>query len=142
MAPLVVGCAATFGIMALFGLSINPANMIALPLILGLGVDFGVHVLHDYARDPAGYYLNWRLARALVLTTTTTIVGFSSLMISGHWGMISIGILLSLGVACCSAAALLLLPAVLQLISPAKRTLSIDAPAAVRAIQTRVRQAA
>jgi hopanoid biosynthesis associated RND transporter like protein HpnN len=116
MTPLLAGCAAAFGSLALVGMTINPANLIALPLILGLGVDFGVHVLHDYSRSPAGYVLDWRLARALLLTTATTIVGFSSLMVSGHHGMIGIGVLLSLGVAWCSAAALFLLPAILHLL--------------------------
>jgi uncharacterized protein len=116
MIPLVVGCTAAFGVLALIGMSLNPANLIALPLILGLGVDFGVHILHDYSRSPSGYFLNWRLARALVLTTATTIVGFGSLLVSNHSGMIGIGVLLSLGVACCSAAALLTLPAALNLL--------------------------
>lgn len=122
MFPLVLGCAAAFGILALMGMTINPANMIALPLILGLGVDFGVHVLHDYVRAPQQYYLNWRMGRALILTAATTIVGFSSLLISNHSGMIGIGVLLSLGVACCSAAALLTLPAALKLMAAPKES--------------------
>jgi len=143
MAPLVMGCAAAFGIMSFVGMTINPANMIGLPLILGLGVDFGVHVLHDYAHAPGGYVLKWRLARALVLTTATTIVGFSSLLISGHWGMISIGVLLSLGVACCSAAALFMLPAVLQLLPAPQRAGSAVLRLPERAAEgTPVRQAA
>jgi predicted RND superfamily exporter protein len=50
--PLAAGIVFTLGSMALCGLALNPANMIALPLIVGVGVDNGVHVLHDYrARD-------------------------------------------------------------------------------------------
>ncbi len=43
-----MGVLLTLGIMGLFGVPLNPANMIAFPLILGVGVDNGVHVLHDY----------------------------------------------------------------------------------------------
>ena len=46
--PLAMGMIATLGFMALCGFSLNPANMIAFPLILGVGADNGVHVLHDY----------------------------------------------------------------------------------------------
>ena len=48
LAPLVAGAVITLGVMGLMGVPLNPANMIALPLIVGVGVDNGVHVLHDY----------------------------------------------------------------------------------------------
>ena len=50
--PLAMGLSRRSGCMGLCGFSLNPANMIAFPLILGVGVDNGVHVLHDYrSRD-------------------------------------------------------------------------------------------
>ena len=48
LTPLVLGVLLSLGIMGLLGLPLNPANMIAFPLILGVGVDNGVHVLHDH----------------------------------------------------------------------------------------------
>ena len=48
LAPLMMSVVLTLGILGLFGIPLNPANMIAFPLILGVGVDNGVHVLHDY----------------------------------------------------------------------------------------------
>src|SRR5205807_2132963 len=48
LTPLVMGLVLALGILGLFGLPLNPANMIAFPLILGVGVDNGVHLLHDY----------------------------------------------------------------------------------------------
>src|SRR5262249_41297660 len=48
LTPLAMGVVVLLGIMGLFGVPLNPANMIAFPLILGVGVDNGVHVLHDY----------------------------------------------------------------------------------------------
>ncbi|WP_419193423.1 MMPL family transporter [Kolteria novifilia] len=117
MTPLVLGCLAMFGLMGIASISLNPANMIALPLILGIGVDFGVHVVHDFHASNGTYVLGRGLGRALVLTSLTTILGFASLMTASHRGMSSIGVVLSLGVACCSLAALVLLPALLQLLS-------------------------
>ena len=52
--PLAVGVVLTLGVMGLCGVSLNPANMIALPLIVGVGIDNGVHVLHDYRSRPPG----------------------------------------------------------------------------------------
>ena len=48
VAPLVLAVIFSLGILGLFGVPLNPANMIAFPLILGVGVDNGVHILHDY----------------------------------------------------------------------------------------------
>src|SRR5262249_50078779 len=56
LGPLVMGMCMTFGIMCLLGIPLNPANMIALPLILGVGMDNGVHVLHDYRSRSHGAY--------------------------------------------------------------------------------------
>src|SRR5262249_18071016 len=47
LVPLALGAAWLLGVMGLLGLNLNPANMIALPLIVGVGIDNGVHVLHD-----------------------------------------------------------------------------------------------
>ena len=46
--PLAMGMIVTLGVMTLLGQALNPANMIAFPLILGVGADNGVHVMHDY----------------------------------------------------------------------------------------------
>ncbi|MFM8433762.1 MAG: MMPL family transporter, partial [Planctomycetia bacterium] len=46
--PLAVGMAQTLGLMGLVGIDLNPANLIGIPLILGIAVDYGVHIVHDY----------------------------------------------------------------------------------------------
>lgn len=113
--PLVVGVVAMVGLMGWFNIPVNPANMIAFPLILGIGVDFGVHVVHDYRAGNRPYTLPWRLGRALSMTSLTTIIGFSSLLIARHYGMMSIGLVLTIGVSACTICALFLLPALLYL---------------------------
>ena len=55
MLPLAVGLAQTFGLLGLLGIPLNPANMIALPLLLGISVDEGVHIVHDFL-DQKGKY--------------------------------------------------------------------------------------
>lgn len=117
MLPLVVGIGMMFGLLGWFGVDLNPANMIALPLILGIGIDYGVHVIHDY-RDSAGpYVLRWRLGKALILNALTTILSFASLALAPHWGMVSMGIALGIGVSTATLSAMILLPAILAMIS-------------------------
>jgi predicted RND superfamily exporter protein len=60
--------------------------------------------------------LSQTLGRGVLVASLTTILGFGTLMISTHRGLASLGLILALGVACCTAAALVLLPAVLRLI--------------------------
>jgi hypothetical protein len=115
--PLVVGVVLTLGVMGLFGVTLNPANMIALPLIVGVGVDNGVHVLHDYRAHVAGrpYRLGAATGRGVLVAGLTTVLGFGTLITARHAGMASLGLALTLGVAFCMLAALVFLPAILQL---------------------------
>ncbi|MDB5313472.1 MAG: superfamily exporter, partial [Gemmataceae bacterium] len=117
--PLVVGVVLTLGVMGVCGVALNPANMIALPLIVGVGVDNGVHVLHDYRarrRPGAVYRLGSATGRGVLVAALTTILGFGTLMIARHRGMASLGLALTLGVTFCMVAALIWLPAVLRLL--------------------------
>ncbi|HEY8503921.1 MAG TPA: MMPL family transporter, partial [Gemmataceae bacterium] len=116
--PLVLGVVTCVGLLSLFGVAFNPANLIALPLIVGVGVDNGVHVLHDYrSRGPGGpYTLGRPTGRGVLIAGLTTMLGFGALMLSHHQGLVSLGLTLTLGVGCCMLAALVVLPAVLRLI--------------------------
>jgi uncharacterized protein len=116
--PLAMGVVLSLGIMSLFGLPLNPANMIAFPLILGVGVDNGVHVLHDYLlrRTDGTKTISRAIGRGVLVKALTTMIGFGTLMISSERGLASLGFILTLGVCCCMATALLFLPAVLSLL--------------------------
>ncbi len=118
LSPLFIGIILSLGIMGLFGLPLNPANIIALPLILGVGADNGVHVLHDYISRKRGkpYALTYCTGRGIMVAALTTILGFGTLMISHHRGLAGLGLLLTVGVACCMVTALVFLPALLRLI--------------------------
>lgn len=116
--PLAAGVVLTLGVMGLCGVSLNPANMIALPLIVGVGVDNGVHVLHDY-RDRRGrvpYLLGAATGRGVLVAALTTVLGFGTLMTSRHVGMASLGLALTLGVSFCLVSALVALPALMRVL--------------------------
>ncbi len=98
MLPPVLGLFLTFGTMAFLGVDFNPANMIVLPLILGIGVDMGVHLVHDYMHQEGEYRSSGSTMNAIILTSTTTMVGFGSMMLGAHRGLISLGLVLTLGV--------------------------------------------
>jgi hypothetical protein len=116
LAPLAMGIVLSLGIMGLFGVPLNPANMIALPLILGVGVDNGVHVLHDFRlrRAQGRSTISYPIGRGVLVKALTTIIGFGMLMISSERGLASLGFILTLGVGCCMATALIFLPALLH----------------------------
>ena len=113
--PLVAGVLAMLGIMSLFSLSFNYANFIVLPLIVGIGIDDGIHIVHRW-REESGQELTVvlrQIGRAIVLTSLTTSIGFGSLISSHYPGLRSIGWVTGLGILTCLLAALILLPAVL-----------------------------
>ena len=111
--PLGVGLAQTFGLLGLLGVPLNPANMIALPILLGIGVDEGVHIVHDFLDQRGRYGMSQSTAVAVVVDSLTTIVGFGSLMIASHQGLQSLGRVLTIGVTCCLFTSMVMLPALL-----------------------------
>ena len=118
LAPLALGLLLSLGVLGLCGLPLNPANMIALPLILGVGVDNGVHVLHDYLlrRREGQTTISRAIGRGVLVKALTTMIGFGTLMVSSHRGLFGLGFILTLGVGCCMLTALVVLPAVLRLL--------------------------
>jgi len=117
LVPLAVGVVLLLGVMGAIGVHLNPANMIALPLIVGVGVDNGVHVLHDYRARRRGrpYALAATTGQGIAVAALTTVLGFGALMIARHRGLSGLGFVLAAGVTACMAAALVLLPALLRL---------------------------
>ncbi|MCS6851152.1 MAG: MMPL family transporter [Gemmataceae bacterium] len=123
LVPLALGLVVSLGIMGIFNLPLNPANMIALPLILGVGVDNGVHVLHDYLlrRAEGRRTISCPIGRGVLVKALTTMIGFGMLMICRQRGLVGLGLILTLGVGCCMVAALVFLPSVLYPLAPRRR---------------------
>ncbi|MEZ6056374.1 MAG: MMPL family transporter [Planctomycetaceae bacterium] len=114
--PPIVGGILMFGILGGLDVQLNPANLIVLPLILGIGVDDGVHVLHDFRMQRGDYRTSASTINAITLTSLTSMVGFGSLMLSSHQGLASLGLVLVVGVGSCLFVSLVLLPALLTLL--------------------------
>jgi uncharacterized protein len=115
-----------FGILALLKVDLNPANLIVLPLILGIGVDDGVHVIHDFRmQTPGRYQTSSSTINAIILTSLTSMIGFGSMILAAHRGLASLGLVLVIGLGSCLFVSLVPLPAILTLIS---RRSSLSAP--------------
>jgi predicted RND superfamily exporter protein len=111
--PLGVGAIWTVGAMTLLDIELNMANVIAIPLILGIGIDDGVHVIHRYrieGRGSIGTVLS-TAGRAILLTSITTIAAFGTFAFGLYRGFVSMGIILGLGIAICFFLSAYLLPA-------------------------------
>lgn len=126
LAPLAMGALLTLGIMGLCGVALNPANMIALPLIVGVGVDNGVHVLHDFLTGGRRHALARTTGVGIAVSALTTVLGFGTLMVGSHRGLVSLGFVLALGVTASMIAALVTLPAALQILGAATIKTSRD----------------
>ena len=88
-----------------------------LPLMFGLGVDAGVHVLHRYRQapmtDPPG--LSGGTGKGITITVITTMIGFGSLMLASHRGIFSLGFVMTVGLGFTLVACWIVMPAVLTL---------------------------
>lgn len=111
--PLGLGVLQMFGMMGLLNIQVNPANLIALPLILGIGVDYGVHIIHEFRDQRGPYRMSPGTAVAVMVDSLTTMVGYGALMIASHQGLQSLGRVLTIGVTCCLFTSLVMLPAML-----------------------------
>jgi hopanoid biosynthesis associated RND transporter like protein HpnN len=121
LAPLVLGIVCAVGVLGLLGLPLNPANMLAFPLIVGVGADNGVLIIKDYRQQRGrSYNLSLPMGRGVLVVALTTLLGFGTLMISRHRGLASLGLVLTIGVTCCMVTALVFLPAVLRLLHDRK----------------------
>jgi predicted RND superfamily exporter protein len=114
--PMFLGFTMMFGTIGLLDLPLNPANMIVLPLVIGISIDHGVHIIHDFRnRRYKRYTVSSSTASAILITTLTTLVGFGSMMIASHRGLQSLGRVFVIGTTCCLATSLIVLPAILSL---------------------------
>ena len=112
LAPLVLSGLATLGICVAIGLPLNFENIIALPLLFGIGVAFNIYFVMAW-RSGRRELLPSSLTRAVIFSALTTGTAFGSLWLSHHPGTSSMGKLLALSLACTLISALLFLPALL-----------------------------
>lgn len=128
--PLGLGVLFTFGLMGWTGIQFNPANIITLPLVIGIGIAFGVYVVDRHDEEGRVALCGSSTGKAVLLSALTTVIGFASMMIGEYRGLVSLGLVMSIGVTLCFLAAVLILPQVLTWLDrrAAARAARVDAP--------------
>ncbi|MEM8850967.1 MAG: MMPL family transporter [Pseudomonadota bacterium] len=115
--PLAVAAALTAAASAVLGIAFNYANVIVLPLIIGLGVDSGIHLaLRRRSLQSNRPLAATNTPRAVVFSGLTTVAAFGSLALSDHQGTASMGLMLAVAVTLTLAATLIWTPALCELL--------------------------
>lgn len=112
LVPLIVAAIVTLEICALTGFKLNYANIIAFPVLLGIGVAFKIYYIAAWRRGESEF-LQSPLTRAVFFSALLTATAFGSLSLSSNPGMSSMGKLLALSLACTLASAVLFQPALM-----------------------------
>jgi len=115
LAALLLSSLLTVIVAAWLPLPLNFANVIALPLLLGVGVSFNIYFVMNW-RAGLRSHLASPTARAVMFSALTTATAFGSLALSGHPGTASMGVLLLVSLCCTLIASLVFVPALLATI--------------------------
>ena len=115
LVPLFVGIIWTVGVMGLFGIDFNVNSVMAMSILVGIGIDDGVHVYHRIRLDRRLDSALSHSGKAVVLTSLTTGLGFGSLILSVHQGMYGLGLVTTIGIFMCLLLSLVLLPALVSI---------------------------
>ncbi len=126
--PVAIGSIWMAGLMGAFDIPFNPANIMTLPLVIGIGVTNGIHILNRFAEERTPGILGKSTGKAVFISGLNTLAGFGSLMLAKHQGIASLGFVMSIGVTTCMLAALTFLPALLSLLLRAGWTLKNKKP--------------
>ena len=115
MTPIILSCLLTGGLTVILNIPLNFANIIALPLLLGIGIDSSIHIFHRHSISKTDFsFLRSSTSRGVIYSALTTAASFGSLAISPHSGTASLGLLLTLSLACIVVCSLGLLPALIR----------------------------
>ena len=121
LAPLLLSASMTAAIVVAAGMTLNYANVIALPLLLGVGVSFNIYFVMNWRAGEAARLAS-PTARAVVFSALTTGTAFGSLAVSFHPGTASMGKLLLISLGCTLLATLVFVPALLACLRKPERT--------------------
>lgn len=121
LSTLALGSILTCATMVLLGMSFNFANILVLPMLFGIGVDSGIHLVHrarydaEHPEEASGSLVETSTAGAVFYSAMTTTLSFGTLALSAHKGMQGLGIMLTIGMFWTVVANLIVLPALLVL---------------------------
>ncbi|MDB6017488.1 MAG: putative exporter of the superfamily [Pedosphaera sp.] len=114
--PVGIGFIWLLGFMGATGIPFNPANIMTLPLVVGIGVTNGIQILNRVAEERQPGVLAKSTGKAVLVSGLTAITGFGTLLLAKHQGIKSLGEVMPVGIATCMIAGLTCLPAVLILL--------------------------
>jgi hopanoid biosynthesis associated RND transporter like protein HpnN len=114
--PKVLGVVWMLGIMVAFNVPFNPANFMGIPLILGIGLVFGVHVVHRFLEESHVSLFGHSTGPAIALCALTTMAGFGTLMLGEHYGIYTLGFVMTVGVGANLITSVVVLPALLKVL--------------------------
>jgi len=122
MIPLAIGVIWMIGLMHLTGQQLTVVNIMGLPMILGIGIDDGVHIVHRWLIEGKGkiYTVFASTGKAILLTSLTTMLAFGSLIFSIFRGFGQLGAALFVGVGACFLATVIILAGIIGLIERRK----------------------
>jgi len=120
LVPLAMASAATVGASVLLGMPFNYANVIVLPLLIGIGIDSGVHFALREDGEP-GSVFDTSTPRAVLYSALTTIAAFGTLGLSEHRGTASMGVLLAVSLVCAVGMVFALTPGLVRLVDRMRR---------------------
>jgi hypothetical protein len=116
LTPLLVGVVWMLGAAAFLGIKLDFFNVIVLPVVLGIGIDDGVHVYYHFRESGSVSETMSRVGMSVTMTSITSMIGFGGLAITNYAGLQTIGQLAICGIATTWLATLFVLPPLLVLI--------------------------
>jgi hopanoid biosynthesis associated RND transporter like protein HpnN len=134
LVPVAIGSLWLGGLMGWLGVPLNPANIMTLPLVIGIGVTNGIHILNRFAEEQTPNILARSTGKAVLVSGLTAMAGFGSLMLAQHRGIYSLGCVMTAGLATCMIAGLTFLPALLNLLM--RPRMPTEQPSADNALST------
>jgi len=120
LVPVLMSLLATLLVMLALGIKLNYMNIVAFPLIIGMGIDDSIHMIYRYFENnekKIGAVIE-QTGRAILLTSLTTMAAFGSLTLSGHNGLMSLGIIAFVGIAFCLLFSIFVLPGLIMFVEP------------------------
>ena len=122
LVPVLVGVGSILALSKFFMIDLNMISIMMIPLVIGIGIDDGIHILHRYKEEGPGSIpkVVQNTGKAIFLTTATTCLAFSSFLVAEHPGMRPMGGTPVLGLTMAFIAAIIFLPALIGLIMDRK----------------------
>ena len=121
--PLLIGGGWMLGLMSLTGIQYNYANIIALPLVIALAVDYGVWFGYRWRelKNQTPFQVSIISGKVIGLAASTELAGLGAITLASYRGVSTMGVSITIGLLCCLIATLFVAPAIGQLLDPKRK---------------------